>query len=1613
MLAEINWNNFRAKFNNQEQGAFERLCYLLFCKEFGKDTGIFRFKNHAGVETNPIKKDGQVIGWQAKFYTTSLSTRNKADFIGSIDTTKTRHPDVNRIIFYINEEFGQNPKGTNPQYKTEIENHAKSKGVDIEWRTASYFESPFVCEQNFTITQHFFSLNKGILDSISEISLYTESVLKPIRSEISFSNKKIKLDRSGIVANLKEMTSTSSVVILSGVAGVGKTAIIKDFYEVAKDTTPFFVFKATQFKNISHINQLFKNYGEMTGSEFINEHKDINPKYVVIDSAEKLSEIEDQEVFRLFLLELLGNGWNIIFTVRYNYLDDLRFQLKEAYNTSFASLNIQDLTAEEVEKIASDNGFSLPNNERLSALLMIPLYLNEYLQNYANINKDISYADFRDIIWKKHIQDSSHQASNIHRRREDCFLKIAQKRANDGGFFVKTEDCDQDALQKLEADEIIKHDANAGGYFITHDVYEEWALDKLIEQAFISTEDYKNFYQEIGGSLPIRRAFRNWLSDKLFADDENAKRLIEFTIKDKVVDCHWKDEALVSVLLSDYSSIFFKQFEQELLEEPERVVSDEVFSKIVRSFTVSYKYEDKLLHKILFLLRIACKTIDEDFLRLLGIRRSDAISLKTVFTTPKGSGWNSVIAFINKHKEKLQFRYMNAILPVLDDWNRSHKQGETTKSASQIALFYYEELTKQEHFYFSDRDDTKDKLIRTILNGSGEIKTELTQIVNEIVAQNDTSHRGRYYELVKMILSSVTDSSEIAKNLPREIIKLANLFWFYVPKEDRHPFSDYRNDIEQYFDLSEGHLEYYPASAFQTPIFQLLQTDPQVTADFILSFTNKSIEYFAKSEFAKYEAEEVDVVVDDSGTTIKQYICHRIWNMYRGTQVAPPLLESIHMALERWLLMIAKTATPDVLESWCLYLIKNSRSASITAIVASIVLAEPSKLFNVAKLLFQNKDFFFFDTARMQLDMTAKGTYAISHDPAGIFRNERIQTCDDKHRSISLENLALHYQVFASEGEGEAVANQRQEVLWKIFDDHYKKLPDKTKETETDKTWQLYLARMDRRKMKITTEKKDDKVLISFNPEIDPELKKYSEDSLAKNSESMKYLPLQLWSRYKLERNEDCKKYPQYEDNHALIITETKKVIEGLRDDKSDNKSFTLFYHSLPSYVCAVLMRDYLEKLGAEDRKFCKDVLIKHASEPLGQSYHYQSGDGIGIAISALPTLLKLYPVNAGEIKKILLFTLFDSYPIGMSQHLSDYPTAAILSALWKESFVDADSVFLGFLKLKPAYDELRESMRKERHKSGVYSFTNHELLEIFTKKHATDIARIVSGEITYSDITNIDQIDLDTLVTAFRLLPIDTTNDVHKKFLHQIFPIFAKKLFNDRHARDSEDAFEYGAKQRFLEKLACVILYSKAEDIEAYLEPFLDDFKESKDAAEFFSEFVSAEDRIAQYEQFWIVWNLFYPKVVAIAQKDSRFYSREIIHNYLLAWSYWREEAKEWHTLKDREKQFFKKASEDMGGNPSVLYSISKLLNDIGSGFRDDGILWISDMLKNNSDLSTGELEVNTVYYLENLVRGYILKNRHKIKTTLQLKNQVLVILDFLLAKGSVTAYLLREDIL
>jgi hypothetical protein len=833
---------------------------------------------------------------------------------------------------------------------------------------------------------------------------------------------------------------------------------------------------------------------------------------------------------------------------------------------------------------------------------------------------------------------------------------------------------------------------------------------------------------------------------------------------------------------------------------------------------------------------------------------------------------------------------------------------------------------------------------------------------------------------------------------------LADLFWFQLPKK-AGIYENHSIDVEKYFGLLENYdFDYFPSSALQTPIFQLLRFSPKATIDFILSFTNKTVKCYAKSEL-KNEVEEVEIFINEK-ETMKQYISNRLWNMYRGTQDSTNLLESIHMALEKWLLEYAKSASKENLKSWCLYLIKNSKSASITAIVTSVVLAQPSKLFNIAKTLFQTKEFFLYDTSRYSLELNVKSCYSIGYGlnyRHKIYQDERIKTCEDAHRKFSLERIALRYQLSRTEEETENDAGKRQKIIWEIFDRYYKELPNKAKETEADKTWRLYLARMDRRKMSPEVEEKDGQVLIRFNPKIDAKLKKYSENSLQKISDEMKYTSLKLWANYRFKREEDkYTQYQKYEKNPQLVIFETQEIIDGLKKIVGDG--FSLFNRSIPAYTCTVLIRDYIDKLCEKEKEFCKNVIIEFASIPVQvKKYSYQISDGTEPAIISLPQIIKYFPKNRDEIKSLLFLLLLNP-----RREISTFAIRDVLQDLWEINFEDAQSIFLGYLRLAPKYNELREKIRKENYKNNIYELSEKQVIKRFINQYGEEINKIVSNKITYKDVGKLEQLSLEVLNTAFELLPLKTNNEDHKIFITNIFPIFSKRLLID------DDRVDYTLKHRFLEKFACFILTSKKKEIETYLKPFVGDFTNSKNMADFFQEFIFVEDRLNQYEEFWIVWNAFYGKIVDLCKDSgSRYYASEIIHNYLLAEQYWREDAKEWYTLKEKEKLFYKKVAQDIGHCPAVLYSISKVLNDIGSNFLEDGIFWVSNILKRNKNLFSEELEINTIFYIENIVRRYILTNRQKIKKILKIKKDIVTILNFLVERGSVTGYLLREDIL
>src|SRR5690554_5314873 len=145
----MNWKIFDLKYDKQETWAFEQMSYLLFCAELNNRIGLFRYKNQTGIETEPFEKDGKLYGFQAKYYTTSISG-NKDDIIDSIKKAKSKNKQLDELLLYINQEHSESTTKSKkkPQYQLDIEKSAKEVGIDIQWRVPSHFELQLSLPEN-------------------------------------------------------------------------------------------------------------------------------------------------------------------------------------------------------------------------------------------------------------------------------------------------------------------------------------------------------------------------------------------------------------------------------------------------------------------------------------------------------------------------------------------------------------------------------------------------------------------------------------------------------------------------------------------------------------------------------------------------------------------------------------------------------------------------------------------------------------------------------------------------------------------------------------------------------------------------------------------------------------------------------------------------------------------------------------------------------------------------------------------------------------------------------------------------------------------------------------------------------------------------------------------------------------------------------------------------------------------------------------------------------------------------------------------------------------------------------------------------------------------------
>ena len=1543
----LNWSLFNILHLNAPI-AFEAMCYFLFCEQFNQPYGIFRYKNQAGIETEPIEYEGTLIGFQSKYIKDINSS--VADICDSINQAKKHNLQLKQYYLYINKEFSEGKKGKKPNAQIKIESCAQANDLELIWMLPSNLEYLLHQKKNEYIFDIFFTEHNGLDKLIEEQQNFRNRQLSLIKTEIIYNAQSIKADRSATLATLEEHIIQGHNIIISGEGGAGKTAVIKDYIEQHSTYPVLFTkgsalyeFETNDINSSFNINRINKAYGDQ------------KVKIFVIDSAEYLLDTPSAEGIQIILKELQESGWRIVLTSRKNRLKELMLLLQSIYHLNAINQNVEILSPQELAAIAEKYQIVLPRNQYLLDRIRNPFYLNEYLSQLKD-NIDATISMFNQNVWNGRI--CQYHRSSKGKNRENCMMSLAKTRATTQSFYIDYES--DEIIESLVEDEIIGYDSQRAQYFISHDIFEELSLRRWIDIVFNRMkEDFEasRFFCTIGDALALRRAFRLWLSDKLIADDSEVRLIISCAHDVNLsVPPFWVDEIITAIILSPYVSSFFENNEEYLI-----------------------KNGFELFQQLLFLLNISGVDYKP-------VSRKAAESAPVMI--PVGDGWRCAINFIGDHKEILQLN-PDLCLDTLIKWTLKNHEGETTKAAGRIALYILKE--SENHWANWHSEDLK---IYTIIENSAKaIVSELNDLIgSQLNILDDNKVQDSYYAFFEYIITDSLRAANIIQSCPMAVLNLCSRFW---SANSHHHKSYFDRDTPEfhYGVVGEYKYNYFPANAYNSPIWYALNAIvPLESLKFVIDFINQVSQNYKNNPWQDYAVEEVTLQLPN-GITVGQLHSQFFWNAYRGTSspVMPYLIQSVLMALEKFLLQCGKEFELSLVEKILLDILSKSKSSMLTAVVASVVVDSPDKFFNIACILFQSIEYIAADNHRAISEISAMSVSS-GKFPA-FYQQVQYESNQLSHRKMTLEQICFNYQFVGVKGESEE--NNRNHLLriYSIIDKLNEKLQ---KKQEKSIEYEVLIARIDRRKNKpqIVSEK-DNQVLVQFETQLAPEVKQTSEKFLEQAAGDMKYSHLYLWSRYKWERNEKANEaqYSRYEEHPLSALGEAMEI----SSDVKNGKVLMPMNEYIPRYVCSIMVRDFYDLLSSYDIEFCRDIIINTLRDVIYGTKPYVFGDGYEECLRASLVLYDKCDDWRDELAFLYLAILTDK-----REKASRY-SWEILSEL---SFLDEESpihetlinkLVLLYIRYQPLYKKLcaeNSTALGQSVRSIVVPKLFQKMTDTTSTLEDTEYLRLATT------------IESEDAVALLSIIPRHTTNDFYLKIIESIIPSLSQLLVEGR------VEYNFTIRHTAYRYLAAFLLARSQEEQAQFFLPFIQVLPQSNDITHLLSEFVIVADEMNNPDSFWNIWNLLYDSIVK--QRMGGYKRREILMNYFLGEN-WKETARCWHSLREKDLRFYDSLVKDVDVTdvPILLFVINSNMQRIAYPYQSQSVDWNYELVGRLVQIPPKSLISGTISLLENNMTNYIANNRARVRTDSKLRNKLTEILSFAVAQGSAQAYTLRESII
>ena len=1411
----------------------------------------------------------------------------------------------------------------------------------------------------------------AVQDPMASLQVLTEHSCTTLDTITSTIAGTVNLPRTETIAKTVESLIKNHVVVLTGPPGSGKSVLAKAIVQQHMHDCFCLSFRAEEFAE-SHIDGVLQ--GPITGQQLATLMGAQEKVLIHVESLERLLEHSTRDAFT-DLVRIAKRYPNILLllTCRDYSVNVALTAFFEQNQLVYEIVKVPPLREEEIVEIT--NKFpklaSPMSHQELRRLLHVPYLLDmaARMDWSDRQNMPLNVMAFREKCWSVMIRKDSLTVAGLPDRRERALVDLAVRRARELRPFVPTDTIDVEALDLLHKDGIILKERE-GFAAPAHDIIEDWAIMHWIESLVIKHEwQAIPIVNDVGGHPAIRRGFREWLKERMGGDDRKAVQFILSTYKDDSLPKHFRDDVLVSMLLS-YSVGDF------ILHQKDQILADDA----------------RLLVRLIHLMRVACKKIR---------KQSDVMNMHiSVLLEPEGRAWPVLLKIVADELDNLLPNHIGQILGLFEDWSYGASANSLTLEVVSFSKVAYTLLSQLEDYH-------NDGLRRRVLETIARIPCAYEEIFVDLIGRA-SSKSEQYDSMAKEfgeILIYESDGIQACRYFPEQTAKLI-LFRCRMSEQVFKNASEFDASLgtEPEFGLrSSLRSHFFPSSAIQGPFFPLLTYHPQIGLRLVLDLVNHAGDFYGNRKWPAASlkpAYRITISINDC-EGVKQWANNYLWQAYRGTGAIPNVIQCALMALERWLLEMCEDSIP--VESWLLEILKESNNVMATSVVASVCNAYPYHCSTAAFSFLKSKECVELDRLRMVKEREFMQATLLSFskkDKSYVYERKKSNAL--VHRQHDIEILTLKLQAIG-----------QVEQVQKIIDSHLAKIPQEDQRIEEDRYWLLALHRMDFRRLKIHNMSSSSESIGSEDKsgkstakplvigEMDADLQNFISSGAKEKQQYVAARSLLEWGlkrwRQNLESDDD-----NFWQNFLALAQNTPQGKDTLGDRK--------ILEIGQGIVAAICVRDHLEGMTNDDRQWCIDTLIaeiERNSDSEDYAIHV-SHNPMSPDRHAAYVFPKILPFDADNTKILKAVSRAIVHP---SSQVSIWAAEGISEYLGSKH----QNMMLRCIGTVAMYANLLTRSEQRQTQRGIQRFLGKKQENVQNILRQVREAFVKGSVNAEHELAELDLTSWYGLYAAGRILSMLSKSPdfvLAKDFLTKI----EQTIVDTWTAKDEESnaSTDFEVVQSLVDKLADIALTMTPDTALLCCKPFLDAVGEYPDEVYVFIEALIIQEykRFPNNTCFWVVWQAFADRIIdapwSCKIRSSRSMGVKLIDRMLFS-TYWRDGLQNRHLFVDHQRQISALTVKLPATSP-VLLSFVHYLYTIGERLSPDVFIVVADILQ-DGDSTKLLSDKNAILYLESILQRHVYGKSTILKTDPNLRKATITILDQLVDVGSSAAYNMRDD--